>query len=138
MADIIKAGILITKDNRLLLCRKNNATSKLIIPGGSIELGESPEECIIREIHEELGSGVQVSELRYLGTYEDDAAFDDPAIHKTVQIILYQGKLTGSPVPSSEISELVWFESQLDINELSPIIKNKILPDLLNRKVLNW
>jgi len=138
MADINKAGVLITKDDRFLLCRKKDTTSKLIIPGGSIELGENPEECIIREVHEELGDDVQVLELQYLGTYEDNAAYDDPAIHKVVQIILYQAKMAGTPMPSSEISELVWFDSQLDKNELSPIIKNKILPDLIKRKVLNW
>lgn len=138
MADINKAGVLITEDNKLLLCRKNDATSKLIIPGGSIEIGETPEECIIREVHEELGKSVILENLVYIGTYEDKAAFDDPNIKKTVQIILYTGKLIGSPTPSSEISELIWFHATSDINELSPIIKNKILPDILDRKIIIW
>ena len=31
--------------------------------GGSIELGESPEECIVREVREELGLNISESDL---------------------------------------------------------------------------
>lgn len=138
MADINKAGVLIIKDSNFLVCRKKDETSKLIMPGGSIEMGENPEECVAREVHEELGDEVELSELRYVGTYEDSAAYDDPSIKKTVQIILYRGKIKGEPIPSSEIAELIWFNPQLNKNELSPIIKNKILPDLVRRNILKW
>jgi len=138
MADINKAGVLIIEDDKFMLCRKNDTTTKLIIPGGSIEAEESPEDCIIREVCEELGKEVQLSELQYLETYEDIAAYDDPKIQKTVKIILYQAKMTGAPIPSSEIVEIIWFDSNSDINELSPIIKNKILPDIINKKILQW
>ncbi|HGI1199288.1 TPA: antimutator 8-oxo-(dGTP/GTP)ase, partial [Streptococcus pyogenes] len=37
-------------------------------PGGKVELGETPEEAAVREVHEETG-GI-VSDLTYLGQYK--------------------------------------------------------------------
>lgn len=137
MADFNKVGLLAISDNRLLLCRKDHFTSKLILPGGRIEAGESAEQCLTREIEEELGD-VMLGELEYIGTYQDRAASDDPTIHKTVEIQLFKGEIIGEPIASSEIVELVWFGQDSDENELSPILVNKILPDLIERGLLNW
>jgi 8-oxo-dGTP pyrophosphatase MutT (NUDIX family) len=137
MADFNKVGLLAINDDRLLLCRKDHFTSKLILPGGRIEAGESSEECLSREILEELGE-VTLLEMEYVGTYQDRAASDDPSIEKTVEIQLFRGDIIGNPVASSEIVELVWFGQASDRSELSPILINKILPDLIDRGLLNW
>lgn len=137
MADFEKVGLLTQKEGRILLCRKNHATSKLILPGGRIEPGETPKECLTREIAEELG-GVGVTDLGWLGDYNDYAHFDDPTIKKRLYIKLFKGALVGVPSPSNEIIELVWFGPMSDQTELTPIFTNKILPDLLARHILNW
>ena len=137
MADFEKIGALILRGNRMLLCRKGRETSKLILPGGRIEPGESDAECLARELREELGS-VSLSHAEYLGTYEDRASLDDPTVVKTVRIALYRGELSGQPVPSSEIVELVWFGPDSDPSQLTPILVNRILPDLLARAILPW
>ena len=137
MADYHKVGLLVLRDGRVLLCRKDHMTSKLILPGGRIESGESHRACLDREIREELG-GITVTDAAYLGTYEDRASLDDPSLIKTVRIELYQGALEGEPVASSEIAELVWFGPEDDFSELTPIFLNQILPDLIARKVLPW
>ncbi len=106
-ADIIKAGLLVfDEEDRILLCRKNRDTSLLITPGGRIEPNESAEECLVREISEELGSNVSLSDLHYFGTYRDIAA---GSTEKIVEIQLYSGTLSGQPAPQAEIAELVWF-----------------------------
>lgn len=137
MADYNKVGLLITREGRMLLCRKKYSTSKLILPGGCIEPGESIEECMNREVREELGN-VTVDHIEYVGTYEDKAASDDPTVNKTVEIKLYRADLHGEPVASSEIAELVWFGPESDSDELSPILIHKILPDLTGRALLPW
>ncbi len=137
MADIEKIGLLVLRDDRILLCRKSRDTSKLILPGGRVESGESDLECLRREVREELG-GVHLSNVEYLGTYEDRAASDDPTVSRTLRITLYRGALVGEPSPSSEISDLVWFGADSDRNELTPILLNRILPDLVARSVLPW
>ncbi len=137
MADYNKVGLLTLQDDRFLMCRKNHTTSKLILPGGCIEPGESPLDCLKRELREELGD-VSVTNLLYLGTYRDRAASDNPTVVKSLEIQLYQGDLTGEPVPHSEIVELVWFGSESGWDSLTPIMIHRILPDLLKRGILPW
>jgi 8-oxo-dGTP pyrophosphatase MutT (NUDIX family) len=137
MADFNKVGALILRGDRILLCRKDRDTSKLIVPGGRIEPGESDAECLAREIREELGA-VKLNHLKYLGTYEDRASLDDPTVVKTLRLVLYTGELEGAPTPSSEITELVWFGPDSNREELTPIFLNRILPDLLARGILPW
>ena len=138
MADFNKIGLLAIKNDSFLVCRKDNYTSKLIMPGGQIESGESIEDCLVREVREELGEKVNLENVVYFGTYIDKAASDDPTINKTVEIKLYKADLIGKPVPSAEVIELIWFSKSNDLNDLSSIIRNKILPDLISKKEINW
>lgn len=53
----------IIKDNKILITQKGNTgrfANKWEFPGGKIDEGETPEECIIRELLEELNIGIQV------------------------------------------------------------------------------
>ncbi|MGA2878825.1 MAG: NUDIX domain-containing protein [Bryobacteraceae bacterium] len=132
MADYHKAGLLYLKDGRVLLCRKKHTTSLLILPGGTLEQGETAEECLRRECREELGD-VEVSSLHYLGEYESHAAGQDG---KTVKIELYTGELEGTPAAHSEIQDLVWFGPRDDAVLLAPSLRNIIFPDLRRRGLL--
>jgi 8-oxo-dGTP pyrophosphatase MutT (NUDIX family) len=132
MADYHKAGLLHLKDGRILLCRKKYTTSLLILPGGTLEPGETAEECLRRECREELGE-VEVSNLHYLGDYESPAAGQDG---KTVKIELYAGELEGTPAAHSEIQDLVWFGPRDDAALLAPSLRNVIFPDLRRRGLL--
>ncbi len=40
-------------------------------PAGHIEAGESPRECALRELREEIGTEIEVEELRALGPLRD-------------------------------------------------------------------
>jgi 8-oxo-dGTP diphosphatase len=137
MADYNKIGALILRGDRMLLCRKRRDTSRLILPGGRIEPGESDLQCLARELREELGD-VRLERPEYLGIYEDRAALDDPTAVKRVRITLYRGELVGEPSPSSEISGLIWFGPDSDRAALTPILVNRILPDLAGRGILSW
>jgi 8-oxo-dGTP pyrophosphatase MutT (NUDIX family) len=136
-ADIDKAGLLVVREGRVLLCRKTRGTPLLILPGGKRDTGETYLECPHRELREELG-GLAVSGLDHLGTYTDRAAIEDPTIVKTIRIELYRGDLDGTPVASSEIGELVWFGADGDRAQLAPSLANTILPDLIARGIPTW
>lgn len=52
------------------------------IPGGKLEAGETPEQCIVREIREELATEIKAEKI--LGVVD----YDYPAFHLTMHCIL--------------------------------------------------
>ncbi len=137
MADYFKIGLLILNKNRtkFLVCEKypQFVTSLYIMPGGKLE-EKDDLTCLQNEIKEELNCGIDFSSLKLIGEYEDIAAGRPD---RKVKIRLYQGKIIGEPTPSTEIKALHWIgKEDLDNPKLSPIIRNKILPDLIKRGIL--
>lgn len=58
----VAAAALIDTDGRVLICKRPQGKQLAGLwefPGGKVEPGESPEQCLIRELDEELG--IQVS-----------------------------------------------------------------------------
>ena len=62
----VSAAIITNSDNEILICRRGPGGSCQFLwefPGGKIEQGESPEECLIRECLEELEIEIEVLDL---------------------------------------------------------------------------
>ncbi|WP_068310526.1 8-oxo-dGTP diphosphatase MutT [Polycladidibacter hongkongensis] len=75
---LVAACALFDKDNRVLLAQRPEGKSLAGLwefPGGKVESAESPEDCLIRELNEELGIIVKKECLAPLTfashTYED-------------------------------------------------------------------
>lgn len=67
----VAAGIL-KKDGKILVGQRpeNNTLAGLWeFPGGKIELGETPEEAVARELNEELGIVAEVGDLKLACTH---------------------------------------------------------------------
>lgn len=137
MAYYNKIGLLVlNKDKtKFLVCEKSpeNVTSDYIMPGGLFE--EATEiECLKDEIKEELDCEIDVESLEYIGEYTDVAAGRPD---RDVSIKLYKGNLIGTPKPSTEIKFIHWIGKEDKTNpRVSPIIRNKIIPDLVKRGIL--
>jgi 8-oxo-dGTP diphosphatase len=58
---LVVAAALIDVDGRVLICKRpqgKHLAGMWEFPGGKVEKGETPEACLIRELHEELGINV--------------------------------------------------------------------------------
>ncbi|HLC95741.1 MAG TPA: NUDIX domain-containing protein [Candidatus Nanoarchaeia archaeon] len=126
---IYKIGLLAIQDKKFLINKKKSAPL-FLMPGGKPLPNESDIDCIKREIKEE--HGCKVDEISCIGYFEDKAVGTDT----TVRIKLYSGKLVGDVQALSEIVEFRWFGQKDDTSILSPAIKNKILPYLIQNKVI--
>jgi len=62
---IVGVGAVIIENGKILLEKRGNdpGRGKWSIPGGIVELGESPEQTVIREVQEETGLVVDAPEL---------------------------------------------------------------------------
>ncbi|WP_137133704.1 8-oxo-dGTP diphosphatase MutT [Rhizobium sp. FKY42] len=75
---LVAACALVDADGRILLAQRPEGKSLAGLwefPGGKVEAGETPEETLVRELHEELGITTKVPCLAPLTfashTYED-------------------------------------------------------------------
>jgi 8-oxo-dGTP diphosphatase len=131
--EILKIGLAVTNNDRLLVLRKQGG-SLYILPGGKPEPGENDLEALERELEEELGCKIDGSTIEFLGSFSDTAA---DLQNTVVTVRLYSGRLMGNPEPQSEIENLKWFSPDEDnIASLAPSLQNKILPFLFTKRRL--
>ena len=137
MAYYNKAGLLVLNEDQteFLVCEKapEHVTADYIMPGGKIE--EPNEiETLKAEIKEELDCEINPNELEFIGEYTDVASGRPD---RDVSIKLWKGELIGEPKPSTEVKFIHWIgKSAIDNPRVSPIIRNKIIPDLVKRGIL--
>lgn len=108
-----RATIICLRDDRILYVRKPK--SKWALPGGKIEVGETPEQAAARELSEE--TGLQNIELRYLARYEKDKV-----THYVFMTLLSPA---AKPSPQNEIAKCKW-SAPKDVGNLdaSPATKS--------------
>lgn len=95
-------------------------------PGGKIELNETPQQALIREIKEELEVNIEVKDL--LNTIE----YDYPNFHLRMHCFwcrIHSGEVTlkehtdAKWLTASELNSLQWLPADI---ELIPVIKEKL------------
>jgi 8-oxo-dGTP diphosphatase len=98
----VTAAIWIEND-RVLIARRRPGSSQAGLwefPGGKVQSGESPEQCLKREIEEELSIRVEVGAFfgESLYAYED----------KTIRLLAYRVRSEGRQPSANEHAELAW------------------------------
>jgi 8-oxo-dGTP diphosphatase len=104
----VPASCLVTVDpsDRILLVKRSVAPKKgwWCLPGGFIELGETPEEAGLRELKEETGIDGRIDMLLGVTTHSG----------KIYDTILMTGflvrRFSGTPVAGDDADEVKWFE----------------------------
>lgn len=69
------AAAIIRRDNKILIAKRSTGAlgiGKWEFPGGKIEFLEHPEECVVREVKEELDIEISVDKLYTISSYFDE------------------------------------------------------------------
>ncbi|BAI62537.1 NUDIX hydrolase [Methanocella paludicola SANAE] len=87
--------------------RSGHWAGKWILPGGKLEIGESFEQCIEREVFEETFCRVKaVRQLSAVASYSPDSAFE-----KQVVLVFYLCKLLeGEPKKGDGVDAASWVD----------------------------
>jgi mutator protein MutT len=95
-------------EGRVLLSRRaqDPAAGKWDLPGGFLEEGEHPLDCVRRELREEAGIGL-VDE-RLLGIWMDQYEYKQRVV-ATLNIYFVAGVGDGTLGPADDVAELRWF-----------------------------
>ena len=94
---------LIEKDGKILIAQRNgegNQALKWEFPGGKIDPGETPEQCLSRELKEELNLDIRVGELL------DTINFDYPTW--TIQLLVYRAEIVGGEMRLNVHNDVRW------------------------------
>ncbi len=132
---IVKYAAVFIKDKRFLVVRQKGEDFWKNV-GGKIENDETPEECLKREVKEELAVDL-ITTPEFYYSLPTTKAVSDPNV--TLDIHLYRCETNQNPTPSQEIEELHWLtkeEFQANIIPLTSQIKEYIVPKLISDNLL--
>jgi ADP-ribose pyrophosphatase YjhB (NUDIX family) len=119
-------SVLVVDDHaRLLLVRHAGDRDSWAVPGGGVDVGESPARAAEREIREE--TGLRIGGLRLLavlGGADYEVTYPNGDRVAYVTAVYQAGVAGGEPAPDhEEISELGWFTTEqltgIDLNRFS-------------------
>ena len=128
----VSAVVLTDVAGRVLMVRKRG-TDALLNPGGKPEPGETPEQCAVRELREELGLELDPEELLPLGRHRAAAANETDTVVRA-DVFRAPDPLDRLPVPRSEIEEARFVDPTSPEPGWAPLFTERILP-LLNHPV---
>jgi len=124
----LAASALVLREGRLLLVRRARppAHGLFTFPGGVVEVGETVEEALIREVAEETGLTV---EPMVLAGHRDVILRDEAGrVHRHFVIIAFLTKwISGEPVLNEELAEYRWVAP----DEVASLPVTEGLPDIV-------
>lgn len=107
---LLTAGLVVTKNNQLLLAYSNNKNA-WYLPGGKVDKGETSKDALIREIREELNIDLQPDKI------EEYKHISAPAYGESPELIMEQDtfryNLTENIQPSHEIAAVKYFDLEM-------------------------
>ncbi len=105
----------------IVLIQRKNTPTGLALPGGFVDVGESVEDAVVREMKEEISLDVEIKEL--FGVYSDPNR--DKRFHTAS--VIYVCKAYGNPIGADDAKEAMVVKLEnLDLNKLVYLSKNKL------------
>lgn len=127
----IKLGAIVLNNDKLLVVREKDENI-YIMPGGGIKKGETHEQCLARELKEEVGVGA--IKFRFFGTFVEPAIFEKGKVSMSVYFV----DIEGVPKPRSEITECLWLGKNYRDEKIrcGSVLEKHIIPKLIDMGLL--
>ncbi|MGD9901222.1 MAG: NUDIX domain-containing protein [Spirochaetales bacterium] len=130
----VSSRAIIIKDNKLVLMFRNrHGKIYYVTPGGGVNDGETPKQCVIREVEEEFG--IIAKPLKKLYIYKDAGTTQHYYLCEWIggQFATGKGEEFENNDPENIfIPKLVPIEELKNLPLVPPEIKNKLIEDLKN------
>jgi ADP-ribose pyrophosphatase len=118
----IGVGAIVVHEGRVLLIRraKEPLRGRWVVPGGTVELGETLEEAVVREVLEE--TGIHVRPLEWMTVFDRIERRDGAVAYHYVIVDYRCGYVCGALQAASDAQEAAWVaEGDLDGYDLPPL-----------------
>jgi ADP-ribose pyrophosphatase YjhB (NUDIX family) len=109
---------LVVDDHGRVLLQRRTDSGNWALPGGTMDIGETLGDCIVREVKEETGLDIAITGL--LGIYTDPQhviAYADGEVRQEFNITYY-GRVTGGTLAVSDESTDVRFVDPADFDRI--------------------
>jgi ADP-ribose pyrophosphatase YjhB (NUDIX family) len=128
-------GAVFREEQVLLVLERED--QKWTLPGGWIDIGESPAEAVVREVYEE--SGYQTRPLKLAAIYDRNKHPHPPSLFHTYKLFFLCELIGGAPVTSIETDAVEFFP----VNALPELSLGRVVPSQILRlyehsKHLDW
>ena len=103
------SAIIVNEAGEVLLQRRSD-NDRWALPSGTMDIGETIGEAVVREVREE--TGIEAELIGILGVYSDPGhvfAYDDGEVRQQFNICFTGRAIGGKPRPSDESSEVRFF-----------------------------
>ncbi len=133
--DIHKAAGVLIQDRKFLITR-SKGKDFFIAPGGKLEVGESAQDALKRELQEELSIGINTATLQELGTfYALAAGHTDTYLQMDVFMV---PEWDGDITPAAEVEEVMWIGAEVLASiTLGSIFHHDVLPRLVEMGLID-
>jgi 8-oxo-dGTP diphosphatase len=133
MGRIVRCQAVILKDNKMLVLKQYNYNRQeeyWMLPGGSLEDGETEEEGIIREIKEETNLDVKVDEILFDEPGNGNDVYQRYITFLCVQLPGSVESIGSETVSFRKILELVWVSLSDEDKWNDYILKEQFYPSM--------
>ena len=114
-------AIIFDNEGRLLLHQRRD-NGRWALPGGAVEIGETADQAVVREVREETGYAVEM--VRLVGVYSDPRhttiRYPDGNVNSYVAIAFECRVIGGSPTLNDETSAIDWFDPRVLPERFNP------------------
>lgn len=115
------AGVTLDNVGRVLLIKRRD-NGQWQAPGGVLELGETLEQGVVREVAEE--TGVSVEPTRLTGVYKN--------VHKNVVALVFRCEVVGGQaLPTEESQDTRWIEVEEAMRLMEDVFSTRVADALI-------